>query len=74
MPISDIYKHVSGQSGNKSSWMKVDGLVAKEYRERHKGEKPMQVERFIDGTTRLVNAYSLIEDPWIVDVVRGALV
>lgn len=70
MPISDLFQEITGKRGTKSDWVRIGAAVAKEYRNVHPGKEPNKVERFVDGTTRNINAYSLIEDPWIRDFVE----
>lgn len=70
-PISDLFRSITGRPGNKSSWIKIGAAVVKEYRKRHDGQSPAKMERFIDGTTRMVNAYSTTEDPWLVDFIKA---
>lgn len=55
-PISDLYRSVTGRPGDKSLWIKIGAAVVKEYKKRHEGQNPAKVERFIDGTTRMVEA------------------
>lgn len=70
MPISDLYREITGCGGTKNEWIRIGTAVAKEYRLRHNGQEPASVERAIGGTTRMVKAYSLIEDPWVRDFIR----
>lgn len=60
MPISDLYRELTGCSGSKQEWMRVGAAVAKEYRQRHGGRDPAAVERAIDGTTRMVKTRALL--------------
>jgi hypothetical protein len=71
IPASDLFRQVTGRAGDKNDWNRVGRYLVKEFRTRHGGAEPSKVERMIDGTTRMVNAYSSIEDPWIVEFVRG---
>lgn len=70
MPVSDIYRQVTGRVGCDRDWIRIGKALATEYRARHPGQEPVEVERIIKNTTRMVKAYSTIEDPWIVDFVR----
>lgn len=71
MPITDIYRSVTGKVGDKAAWMRIGAAVAKEYRKRNPDKKLVRVERLIDGTTRMVNVYSTTEDPWLVEFVQS---
>ena len=73
MPISDIVREVTGRHGTKKQLQALGKMLAREYRARHDGEDPPNSERFIDGTTRMVKAYSMIEDSWVRDTVAHAL-
>lgn len=73
LPLSDICREVTGRACTKTELMTLGRLVARHYRERHDGADPPEVERCIDGTTRMVKAYSPRDDPWIRDVVAGVL-
>ncbi len=65
-PISDIYLEVNNKPGDNKIWSRIGKLVAKDYRRRY-NEAPIKAERFIAGTTRMVNVYCLKDDPWIKD-------
>ena len=73
LPISDIVRDVTGRQGSKRELMALGKMLAKEYRERNGGTDPPEAERFIDGTTRMVKAYSMTEDPWVRGCVANAL-
>lgn len=73
LPLSDICREVTGRAGTKTELMTLGRLVARAYRDRHCGADPPEVERCIDGTTRMVKAYSPADDPWVRDVVAAAL-
>lgn len=73
LPISDIVKEVTGRAATKNELLRLGKQLAQEYRTRHDGKQPMETERFIDGTTRMVKAYSMHMDPWINDFVKARL-
>jgi prophage antirepressor-like protein len=73
MPVSDLWRELTGSIGKKSDHMRLGSVISAEYRRRH-DTAPMKVERFVDGTTRMVNAYSLRSDPWIREFARSVLV
>ncbi|RYE95186.1 MAG: hypothetical protein EOO77_43360 [Oxalobacteraceae bacterium] len=73
LPISDIFREVTGRSGTKAQLMSLGRLVSRAYSARHGGASPPEVERCIDGTTRMVKAYSPVDDPWIRDFVANSL-
>lgn len=73
MPISDIVREATGRTATKQQLMRLGRLVASEYRARHDGKDPEEAERFIDGTTRMVKAYSMHSDPWIKEFVTENL-
>lgn len=70
IPISDIVREATGRTATKQQLMRLGKLVASEYRARHNGKDPEEAERFIDGTTRMVKAYSMHTDSWIKEFVR----
>lgn len=68
--LSEIYKEVTGRAGNAEIWRDLGKVVAAEYRARHDGKVPEKRRRFVGGTACDINAYCVISDPWIYDVVR----
>jgi hypothetical protein len=74
MPISDIYRSVTGRAGTRAEWTAIGKLAAKAYREKNNGQSPPQAERFIDGASRWVNCYTQEDaDNWLTAIVRGAV-
>jgi hypothetical protein len=73
IPVSDIYHKVTGRRGDSVEWQRLGTALSKEYRKRHDGQAPLKSERLLHGSTRMMNAYSPIEDPWIEDFARDFL-
>lgn len=73
LPISDVFREVTGRAGSRTELMTLGRLVSRTYSARHGGARPPEVERCIDGTTRMVKAYSPVDDPWIRDFLADAL-
>jgi hypothetical protein len=71
MSVSDLYHKTTGNRGNNAIWLKIGKALSKEYRRLHQGKPIPQVERRIDGTTRMINVYSTIEDPWIEEFIKN---
>lgn len=70
MPISDIYRVVTGKVGKKEDWIRIGRLAAAEYRRRNGGRNPPQSERLIDGTTRLIYCYTGADsEAWLKDLI-----
>lgn len=64
IPVSDIYKDLSGKPGNNRIWIQLGKELAKGYRLKYNKE-PSKLESFVDGKTRMINAYNTRDDPWI---------
>lgn len=64
LPISDMYRRITGTVGNKGVWTNIGKYAAQVYRSL-KGREPEKVERFVDGTTRKVAAYEGSDVEWM---------
>jgi prophage antirepressor-like protein len=71
VPLSDSVLKVTGRAFARPDYVPLGKLVAAGYRARHGDVAPPKVERFIDGGTRMVNAYGGDDVAWVEDVVRG---
>jgi prophage antirepressor-like protein len=71
VPLSDSVLKVTGRAFARPDYVPLGKLVAAGYRARHGDVAPPKVERFIDGSTRMVNAYGGDDVAWVEDVVRS---
>lgn len=66
IPVSDIYKDISGKPGTPRIWIQLGKELAKGYRSKYNKE-PSKLESFVDGKTRMINSYNTRDDPWILE-------
>lgn len=53
LPVSDIYKDLTGSVGNPKIWMALGRELVKGYRTKHNKE-PTKTESHVNGVTRMI--------------------
>lgn len=72
VPVSDIYKDLTGKAGNPKIWMRLGKELAAAYRTKHDKE-PSKTESHVNGVTRMINAYNMTDDPWIYELCKRVI-
>lgn len=76
LPISDVYREVTGRPGDRTKWIAIGKLAAALYRKMFKKD-PEKSERYIDGSSRQVSVYQGSDKEWLAPLIeayeRGSL-
>jgi hypothetical protein len=64
LPVSDMYRKITGRPGNRQIWMAIGKYAAPIYRKMN-GRDPEKTERVIDGASRMVAAYEGHDEEWM---------
>lgn len=67
--IVTLVKHEFGKAINFSEASKVGIFIAKKYKKQFK-KSPQKYEKFVNGNTRYVNAYTKDEEPFVINCIH----